>query len=153
MPGQKPCPHCGKAISSNHDSCLECAFISTTLKDLAPEGFQPETTHLITKLPSQEQEILYRVSDGIALGRRSDDTIVFGEELKEMGTRKFINAEYAKRWLRKLASMELVSVRRGQLNLTEYVESDLQPRAVIEEISLEKLIQLAPASALNAIRN
>ena len=65
-------------------------------------------THIIIRFPSKNMDLLYRASDGMSIGCRSQLNVVSGEERdpKTMATRAFLDEDFAYAHLRKLADID-----------------------------------------------
>lgn len=65
-----------------------------------------EPTHLLLTYKSQKITMLFRASDGVALGQQKQETVVFGEEPNKKSSRTFFDQGYAERFLLSLAQFD-----------------------------------------------
>jgi hypothetical protein len=76
-------------------------------------------THIIKDFAEQNSEILFRASDGVAIGQRKRTVVVFGEDPNRKTSRVFIDDEHASEFLRSevarldLAKDSVFAVVRG----------------------------------------
>lgn len=106
-----------------------------------------KVTHIIDVYPSQESEMLFRASDGICIGMRKKETVVFGDEPNKRNSHVFIDGMHAKKWMETvLATRDLKE--HGGVGLVE-----------LEFHDKESVISLAggeigfPSSAPRPIKN
>jgi hypothetical protein len=59
-----------------------------------------EPTHIILEYKSQDSEILYRASDGIAIAQRKKTVVLSGDDPNKKQSRVFLDSEYAGRYIR-----------------------------------------------------
>lgn len=63
---------------------------------------RPSPTHIWLYFESQGTEMLFRASDGICIGQRKDETVIFGEKPNKRESHIFLDAEHAIKWLREV---------------------------------------------------
>jgi len=69
---------------------------------------RPGPTHIIMFWKSQNQEMLFRASDGICIGQCKDQTLIFGDQPNKRNSHVFIDADHARLYLRtKIAEADL----------------------------------------------
>lgn len=90
-----------------------------------------EPTHILKMFKSQNSEMLFRADDGICIGQRKNETVIFGEEPNKRSSHVFIDGAKAVAWLEAYAAEDLK--KRG-------VAGD----ALVEHQDAESIIQLAP---------
>ena len=59
-------------------------------------------THIVLSYPSQEVEMLFRASDGMALGQVEKITVIWGVDRNRGQSRVFIDHEHARRYFREV---------------------------------------------------
>ena len=90
-----------------------------------------EPTHILKIFKSQNSEMLFRADDGICIGQRKNETVIFGEEPNKRSSHVFIDGAKAGAWLEAYAAEDL---KKRSLPLD----------ALIEHRDAESIIQLAP---------
>ena len=66
-----------------------------------------EATHILKIFKSQDSEMLFRADDGICIGQRKNETVIFGEEPNKRSSHVFINGAKAVAWLEAYAAEDL----------------------------------------------
>ncbi len=105
-------------------------------------------THILLLEPSQQTEILFRVSDGMMLGECQKNVVVFGAEPNKKTSRVFIDHENATNFLRRVADMDAVGIHP----LHDYMSGDAKilqncaGEAKIEERNVDGLVVLPEGS-------
>ena len=90
-----------------------------------------EPTHILKMFKSQNSEMLFRADDGICIGQRKNETVIFGEEPNKRSAHVFIDGVKAVAWLEAYAREDLK--KRG-----------MAVDALIDHQDAESIIQLAP---------
>lgn len=67
----------------------------------------PEATHILQVWPSQKQEVLFRASDGIRLGIRSHQMVIWGDDPNKERSHVFLSDEKAQEYLLGLAQADI----------------------------------------------
>jgi hypothetical protein len=67
-----------------------------------------QSTHVLIEFPSQKQTLLYRLSDGMALGCRSGNRVLFGAnpDPAKLAQRNFLDDSHALNFLRYCADLD-----------------------------------------------
>ena len=84
------------------------------------EAIKPEATHLLLSYKSQKITMLFRASDGVALGQQKGETVVFGEEPNKKTSRVFFDQGFAEEFLKSLALWDM-QARRNKTTLVAEV--------------------------------
>ena len=92
-----------------------------------------EATHILKIFKSQNSEMLFRADDGLCIGQRKNETVIFGDEPNKRSSHVFIAGEKAGAWLEAYAAEDLK--KRG-----------MAVDALIDRQDAESIIQLAPGS-------
>ena len=66
-----------------------------------------EPTHILKIFKSQNSEMLFRADDGICIGQRKNETVIFGDEPNKRSSHVFINGAKAVAWLEEYAAEDL----------------------------------------------
>jgi hypothetical protein len=114
----------------------------------------PVPTHILKIFKSQNSEMLFRADDGICIGQRKNETVIFGEEPNKRSSHVFIDGAKAGAWLEAYAQTDLrnrkvmvtvpaVTVKAGTVSPSEDT-IDIPAAAVIDRQDAESIIQLAP---------
>lgn len=144
---------CGRLVSGNKLRCMHCIKEAAQATVEAKEGEPLEdTTHIIMQFESQNREDLYRADDGMLIACRQAEIVRFGTEPKEAANRLFLNAEFASKWLRRLAGFEIVS-RKGNLTLASVIETAEPAEVKIEDRNAEHLISMPSGSPVTILKN
>lgn len=66
-------------------------------------------THILIEFESKDMTLLYRASDGMALGCRTGINVVYGEsrDPQKLLSRSFLDPLYAKAYLRRCADLDI----------------------------------------------
>jgi len=143
---------CGKVISANKDRCQECIQFAAAAAQAKSEHPAAQSTHILTRYDSKDQEDLYR-ADGMLVASRQSDMVRFGHDIATAQSRLFLNVECAKAWLRKLAEVDLVASGAGvALHEVVYGYATMTMTAAIEERNAESLLTL-PGNLKGAFTN
>lgn len=70
-----------------------------------------EYTHIALNYPSNMQEMLFRASDGMCIGQRKAETVVYGISNRAKESRVFVDAECASRFLRGQVALDEMKER------------------------------------------
>jgi hypothetical protein len=101
-----------------------------------------QTTHILTKYDSKDQEDLYR-ADGMMVASRQGDIVRFGHDIATAQSRLFLNVEFSRGWLRKLAQVDAYASRAGvALHEAVYNYAQIEETVSIEERNAEALLTL-----------
>ena len=92
-----------------------------------------QTTHILLIFKSQNSEMLFRADDGICIGQRKNETVIYGDEPNKRSSHVFIDGVKAGAWLEAYASEDLK--KRGETGIASVEHRDGEP-----------IIQLAPDS-------
>lgn len=134
---------CGRAVSANKRYCMSC-IEDIALATVAAKEEEPlnETTHILTTYDSKDQADLYR-ADGMLVASRQGDLVRFGHDIATAQSRLFLNVDFAKAWLRKLAEVDL-KAQADEVPLHEcvYAYGSIHRTAAIEERNAESVLTL-----------
>jgi hypothetical protein len=75
------------------------------INETVPQG--APATHILKFYPKRHATILYRAEDGIALGLRENQVVIFGENFNKRESRCFISEVKGDVWLEGLAAKDL----------------------------------------------
>jgi hypothetical protein len=64
------------------------------------------TTHIVKNFKSQNIEMLFRAGDGVCIGQRKNETIVYGAEPNSKTSRVCLTKELASKYLREVVALE-----------------------------------------------
>ena len=113
------------------------------------EPTQP--THILKMFKSQNSEMLFRADDGICIGQRKNETVIFGEEPNKRSSHVFIDGAKAGAWLEAYAQIDLAQRKQ---TTTVHIKAagtegpgdpmETLKLAVVERQDAESIIQLAP---------
>jgi hypothetical protein len=113
---------------------------------------KPEPTHVWLYFSSQNTEMLFRASDGICIGQRKDETVVFGDKPNKRESHIFMDKEHAIKWLREVWAARDMRLSNATQAMTEdeYKILAMKPLSdfvpVIEERDGEGMVVLPPDS-------
>ena len=106
-----------------------------------------EPTHILKIFKSQNSEMLFRADDGICIGQRKNETVIFGEEPNKRSSHVFIDGAKAGAWLEAYANTDLLATYAQKLGVNPQEAAEgWKMEAVIDRQDAESIIQLAPGS-------
>jgi hypothetical protein len=101
-----------------------------------------QATHILGVYPTADSEMLFRAADGVCIGMRKSETVVFGDEPNKRRSRIFIDKEHATKWLKTTCA---------EWDLKEYPQKFYdsgkdRDKVVLEERNMEGAIIRLPDS-------
>jgi hypothetical protein len=105
------------------------------------------TTHIVWIYTGDKAAMLFRASDGMMLGMKKQETVVFGENKNRGQSRVFIDQKAAEAWLKKLAQYDMRAQANGSTIEDEITKplTETYPVQLIERVK-DSIVQLAEGS-------
>lgn len=105
------------------------------------------TTHYVWIYTGDKAALLFRSSDGMMLGMKKQETVVFGENKNRGQSRVFVDHKAAEAWLKKLALYDMQAQRNGTTIEDEITKplAEAYPVVLVDFVK-DALVQLAEGS-------